>query len=91
VAGNFETWYQQGNGPKKEENYFMFPVFNKGLMDFMKNTMGSDFDKISIREAYPYCVSKTGKDFSKLIQMVKSTHKRPQGKAAAAPNKKTGK
>jgi len=91
VAGNFETWQQQGNNIQKGEDYFMFPVFNKGLMDFMKNTMGSDFDKITIKEAYPYCVSKTGKDFSRLIKMVNSADKNPQEKATVPARKKTGK
>jgi len=91
VAGNFETWYQQGNDIKKEDDYFMFPVFNKGLMDFMKNTMGSDFNKISVKEAYPHCVTKTRKDFSKLIQMVELGNKRSQGKATVPVRKKTGK
>lgn len=91
VAGNFETWYKKGNGPKKEEDYFMFPVFNKGLMDFMKETMGSDFDKLYLKEANPYCVSKTHKDFSGLIQLVNRANKRSQAAAKGAATKKTGK
>ena len=93
VAGNFETWYRQGNGPKKEENYFMFPVFNKGLVDFMKETMGSDFDKLYIKEANPYCVSKTRQNFTTLVQMVDQANKRSQAAAnkSAQNSKKTGK
>lgn len=93
VAGNFETWYKKGNGPKKTEDYFMFPVFNKGLVDFMKSTMGSDFDKIYLKEANPYCVSKTYKDFSTLIQMVNQTNQRSEkaAKSGSSSHKKTGK
>lgn len=92
VAGHFDTWYQQGNGPRKEENYFMFPVFNKGLIDFMKETMGRDFDKLTIKEANPYCVSKTRKDFSVLIEMVNRSNKRSQtGGKPTQTSKKTGK
>ena len=90
VAGNFETWYKKGNGPKKEEDYFMFPVFNKELVDFMKEKMGSDFDKLYLKEANPYCVFKTRKDFSALIQMVNQANKRAatSAKTAVSANKK---
>lgn len=84
VSGNFETWYKLGNGPQKEEDYFMFPVFNKELVDFMKEKMGSDFDKLYLKEANPYCVSKTRKDFSALVKMVNLANKRLQ---ASAPSK----
>ena len=81
VAGNFEMWSQLGNEQKKEEDYFMFPVFNKGLVDFMKETMGSDFDKLYFKEANPYCVFKTRKDFSALIERVNAANKRSQAAA----------
>lgn len=86
VAGNFETWYKKGNGPYKTEDYFMFPVFNKGLVDFMKDKMGSDFDKLYLKEANPYCVYKTSNDFSMLIRMVKQADKRAAASSKAAPS-----
>ncbi len=93
VAGHFSTWYLSSKSPKIENDYFMFPVFNKGLVDFMKDKMGSDFDKLYLKEANPYCVSKTSKNFTTLIQMVNTANKNSQ-KAAnkdQKTSKKTGK
>ena len=92
ASGNLETWDQSANGRTKEGDYFMFPIFNKSIVDFMKDTMGSDFDKLDFKEANPYCVSKTRKNFSSLIQMVKNFSKNLQVAAEKTSNvKKTGK
>ena len=72
IAGSMERWQGSNvNNMKKANEYFMFPVFNKSLLDFMKQTMGSDFDKLDIKDAYPCCVTKTRRDFSTIVEWVK--------------------
>lgn len=56
-------------GGKQQYDWFMFPVFNKPLISFMKDTMGSDFNKIDFKNAVPSFVKRTQHDFS-LIQTV---------------------
>ena len=58
-----ETWYK-GDKKVSQNDWFMFPVFNEDLLAFMKTTMGSDFDKIDFKDAYPSFVKKTKQDFS---------------------------
>ena len=75
VTGNPHYLYKKGNEKIKEMNYFVFPVFNTSLVDFMRETMGSDFSQVEQKDAYPYAVSKTRKDFSALIPVLKSSVK----------------
>lgn len=75
ISANMDLWYKQGNQKKQELNYFVFPVFNTSLVSFMRDTMGSDFDQVEQKDAYPYAVSKTRKDFSALIPVLKSFSK----------------
>ena len=64
-------------GKQKVEhlNWFMFPVFNQDIVDFMKDTMGSDFYKVERKDAYPYLSRKTHKDFSTVVDVVKGLKK----------------
>lgn len=73
ISANMDLWYKKGNEKKKELNYFVFPVFNTSLVNFMRDTMGSDFSQVEQKDAYPYAVSKTRKDFSALIPILKSS------------------
>ena len=54
-------------------DWFIFPVFNASIIEFMRDTMGSDFTKLDIKDAYPVYVSKTRKDFSAVTQALKSS------------------
>ena len=65
----------RGNATKGKairENLFMFPVFNADSVNFMKEVMGKDFDKISQKDAYPYLAKKTSKNFHSLVSMMTS-------------------
>ena len=72
ISATVGTNTYKGQGKVKHEDLFMFPVFNSDLIDFMKETMGKDFDKIDQRDAYPYLTSKTQKDFTSLVRMMQS-------------------
>ena len=63
----------QWQGKKKiaHHDWFIFPVFNASVIEFMRDTMGSDFTKLDIKDAYPVYVSKTRKDFSAITQALK--------------------
>ena len=75
ISANMDLWYKKGNEKIQEMNYFVFPVFNASLVNFMRDTMGSDFYQVEQKDAYPYAVSKTRKDFSALIPVLKSSSK----------------
>lgn len=64
--------YMPKKGKVKHEDFFMFPVFNANLINFMKDVMGKDFDKISQKDAYPYLAKKTYKDFSGIVSLMNS-------------------
>lgn len=55
----------------KHEDLFMFPVFNEKAVNFMKDVMGKDFTTVDQKDAYPYLTSKTHKDFSTLLRIMK--------------------
>ena len=56
-------------GKKKvdRQDLFMFPVFNENLISFMQEVMGADFGRVDVKDAYPGIVSKTSKDFTKVL------------------------
>ncbi len=56
----------------KTEEYFMFPVFNQEIASFMESTMGSDYDKLDFKEAFPAYVKKSNRDFSRVLEAVES-------------------
>ena len=70
ISANMDIWFQNGKG-KENFDYFIFPVFNESLLSFMRETMGGDFYQIEQKDAYPYAVRKTHKDFSSLIPTFK--------------------
>ena len=67
-----ETLYRGGKKINQQE-WFVFPVFNESLLAFMQETMGSDFDKLDRKDAYPHFVKKTKQDFSALENRMKRT------------------
>jgi len=62
----------KGREKIKHENWFMFPVFNESLVSFMREVMGSDFNSVSQKDAYPYLARKTRKDFTPILTLMKS-------------------
>ena len=73
VSSNVEgEWYR--NDKKVSQNkWFMFPVFDESILLFMKTTMGSDFDKIDIKDAEPSFVKKTKRDFADVEGVMQSS------------------
>ena len=63
-------------GGEKEEPYFMFPVFNKDLTDFMEETMGSDYYKMDRRDASPNYVTRSPKNHAAVIEAVRHIKKK---------------
>ena len=60
------SWIQDNKVTR--EHWFLFPVFNTRLMQFLSDTMGNDYYDIEQKDAYPYMASKTRKDFSRLAE-----------------------
>ena len=69
-----------GIGPegKPGKEYFMFAVFNPDLMEFMEETMGSDYYKLERKDAYPNYVSISRTDHSEVISIMKNYRQRTQ-------------
>jgi len=63
-------------GGKKTDQYFMFPVFNKDLTDFMEETMGSDYYKIDRKDASPNYVVRSPKDHASILRAVRNLQKK---------------
>lgn len=76
ISGTFQSFYQTPNSKIKEENLFMFSVFNKSIASFMENVMGRDYSLLDWKDAYPYSVVRTKKDFSSVVQMVQEADQR---------------
>lgn len=67
------VWADYYRGKKKtHQDYFTFPVFNESLVSFMRDVMGSDFSRVEQKDAYPYLVQKTHRNFSEIISLFKS-------------------
>lgn len=73
IAAYVEGDLYRGNQKVKHEDFFVFPVFNESLVSFMREVMGSDFNKVEFKDAYPYLVRKTRKDFTPIITLMKGT------------------
>ena len=61
----------KGKQKIKHKELFMFPVFNESLVQFMRDVMGRDFNRIEQKDAYPYLVRKTRRDFSEVKYIMK--------------------
>lgn len=73
IAAYVEGDLYRGKQKVKHEDFFVFPVFNESLVSFMREVMGSDFSKVEFKDAYPYLVRKTRKDFTPIITLMKGT------------------
>ena len=58
-----------------EDELFMFFVFNKSAIDFMKDVMGSDFYKLDLKNAYPDFVKKSNRNYTQIINRVRKVHR----------------
>ena len=65
----------KGKQKIKHQDLFMFPVFNEDLISFMRDTLGSDWPRVDIKDAYPYLANKTRKDFTEVLVIMKSPQK----------------
>ncbi len=54
----------------KNEQYFMFTVFNSELTSFMEEVMGSDYYKIDRKDATPNYVTRSPKNHQEIIEAV---------------------
>ena len=70
IKGKEKQWTRQ-------YHEFIFTVFNAPIIEFMKETMGSDFYKLDRKDAEPSFVKKTNKSFSRITapQNSKTTQK----------------
>ena len=57
---------------KQDKEYFTFAVFNEDLTDFMRQVMGSDYDKIDFKQAAPNYVTRSPTDHSDIVQAAKN-------------------
>ena len=65
----------KGKQKVKHADLFMFPVFNENLVSFMRDTLGSDWNRVDVKDAYPYLVRKTRKDFSEVMTIMSGSKK----------------
>ncbi|MBR3603491.1 MAG: trypsin-like serine protease [Elusimicrobiaceae bacterium] len=56
---------------EKEKQFFMFTAFNKSLMEFMEQTMNSDYYKMERKSASPNYVLRTTKNHQQIINIVR--------------------
>ena len=65
----------KGKQKVKHQDLFMFPDFNESLVSFMCETLGSDWPRVDVKDAYPYLVKKTRKDFTEVLTIMKNPQK----------------
>lgn len=79
VSGNMTSsyWAKTKNGKKvpATEELFMFPVFNADVAAFMEQSMGSDYYKLSWKDAYPSFVRKSRRNYASVIDSVNYINK----------------
>lgn len=71
ISGNLTTAPRNAANTRTED-FFMFPVFNANIAAFMESVMGSDFYKLEWKDAYPYLVRKSRKNYRAIIESVRS-------------------
>ena len=63
----------KGKQKIKHQDLFIFPVFNENLVSFMRDTLGSDWKRVDVKEAYPYLVQKTHRNFAEILSIMKTS------------------
>lgn len=72
ISGNLATSRSAFNKAAEVKEFFMFPVFNKEMAEFMQRVMGSDYYKLEWKDAYPYLVRKSRRNYQGIIAAVRS-------------------
>ena len=79
VSGNLTSayWAKKKNGKKEAamEELFVFPVFNAEIASFMEKTMGSDYYKLSWKEAGSSFVRKSRRNYASVIDSINYINK----------------
>ncbi len=73
ISAFVDAQKKQGSTTLAQYDWFVFPVFNASIIEFMRGTMGSDFSKLDRKDAEPSFVSKTRKDFTDVEMVMKSS------------------
>ena len=84
ISGTFHSEHFLQGKKQGEEDFFMFLVFNKSVADFMQSVMKRDYDLLDWKDAYPYNVVRTKKDFSSIVKRVKDFDARTQKSSKSA-------
>lgn len=72
ISGNLTTDRPALAQAARTKEFFMFPVFNSRIADFMKEVMGSDYYKLDWKDAYPSMVRKSRRNYGGIIEAVRS-------------------
>lgn len=70
ISANLTSVRGQSREGVKTEEYFMFPVFNRGIASFMESVMGSDYYKLDFKDAYPSFVNKSRRNYAPVVEAV---------------------
>ena len=73
ISAFIDAQKKQGAKTLAQYDWFVFPVFNASIIEFMRDTMGSDFSKMDRKDAEPSFVSKTRKDFTDVEMVMKGS------------------
>ena len=71
ISAFIDAQKKQGAKTLAQYDWFVFPVFNASIIEFMRDTMGSDFSKMDRTDAEPSFVSKIRKDFTDVELVMK--------------------
>ena len=70
ISAKVDAQFTQGS-KIQQTDLFMFPVFNESIVSFMQDVMGNDFYDLERKEAFPYLVQKTRRDFTPVVELMK--------------------
>ena len=73
ISAFIDAQKKQGAKTLAQYDWFVFPVFNASIIEFMRDTMGSDFNKLDRKDAEPSFVNKTRKDFTDVEMVMKGS------------------
>ncbi|MBR4591950.1 MAG: trypsin-like peptidase domain-containing protein [Elusimicrobiaceae bacterium] len=80
ISGIFQVSKKQPgtDGPASvKKEFFMFFAFNRPAIEFMKGVMGSDFDKLDVKDAYPGYAKKSRQNYAEIIRQINALQKPP--------------
>ncbi len=71
ISGNLTLSRPGQNKASKPQEFFMFPVFNRRMTEFMQDAMGSDYYKLDWKDAYPSVVRKSRQNYREMTEIVR--------------------